>query len=374
MPGSLYNQARAAKRVIIRPTGPLASLPLEALDSIGSANYDDSGSGSLIDIFPPFVYVDSSSAFAAHRSARRKPPGSDKQAGTFSALLVGNPEFNRSERSPATAPTSAPVTLLASISRGIEEEAAQITALDQVRLYGGKLKPLPAASREVEVLDLLFKRHGGRSHLLSGRSATIAQVEYAVEGCNILHMATHGLTGSRNRPYDASLALAQPAVPTPSDIGFLTLNRLVESWRGKLQQCDLVVLSACDTQRGVKRGDSVMALPWGFMYAGAPTVVASLWQVDDLSTSILMEEFYRNLLEKKLGKAEALHAAKRTLQDMSLEEVRRHSGMSAEQFTDYAARGLGQGIVKIPKGRLRSAAPYAHPYYWAAFVLIGDPQ
>ena len=112
--------------------------------------------------------------------------------------------------------------------------------------------------------------------------------------------------------------------------------------------CDLVVLSACDTRRGVKAGGSVMALPWGFFYAGAPTVIASLWKVEDNATRALMVEFYKNLWEKKLGKLNSLCAAQRTLIE----------------------------LYDVEENRLRDPDdPPEHrlpPVYWAAFTLNGD--
>jgi len=134
-----------------------------------------------------------------------------------------------------------------------------------------------------------------------------------------------------------------------------------------------VVLSACDTQRGQRKGDSVMSLPLGFFFAGTPTVLASLWQVDDVSTSILMEEFYANLLVRKMTKLEALRHAQATLRAMPLDEARLRSKMTGGDFDRYAqARGFG--TAEAPKGERRASTPYAHPYYWAPFVLIGTPE
>ena len=94
---------------------------------------------------------------------------------------------------------------------------------------------------------------------------------------------------------------------------------------------DLVVLSACQTQVGeASGGDEVVALNRAFLYAGTPTVIASLWNVDDKATALFMERFYTHLREGK-GKAEALRQAQLDLR------------------TDYP-----------------------HPYYWAGFTLVGD--
>ncbi len=133
--------------------------------------------------------------------------------------------------------------------------------------------------------------------------------------------------------------------------------------------CDLVVLSACDTQRGVKHGDSMMALPWGFFYAGAPTVVASLWKVDDTATALLMGRFYENMLGATLmSKADALDEAKRWLRHLSRDEVDRLSG--ALTMAERGPIGRRPTSDAAP----RQGRPFAHPFYWAAFVLIGSPD
>jgi CHAT domain-containing protein len=98
-----------------------------------------------------------------------------------------------------------------------------------------------------------------------------------------------------------------------------------------------VVLSACET--GIvdvnRSPDEYVGLPAGFMQAGAPAVISSLWTVDDHSTALLMERFYRNHREKKMSFPAALREAQLWLRD--------------------EAEG----------GR------YAHPYYWAAFTFTG---
>lgn len=97
---------------------------------------------------------------------------------------------------------------------------------------------------------------------------------------------------------------------------------------------DLVVLSACQTGLGKEsRGEGLVGLTRGFMYAGAPRVVASLWQVDDLATAELMKRFYRGMLRDGLRPAAALRAAQ-----LELSQQRR----------------------------------WAAPYFWAAFTLQGE--
>ncbi len=274
--------------------------------------------------------------------------------------------------------------LMAMRSRGHDQAVAEISATDQVRLHGGALQPLLGTEREALAITTLIEGTNGSATILLQEDATVGQLEAAANGKRILHLATHGLTGSSERPYDASLALTQPDTPTRDDIGFLTLDRLIARWRGKLSECELVVLSACDTQRGVKVGDSVMALPWGFFYAGAPTVVASLWKVDDTATALLMTRFYENLLgsydkPREIGgrtfaagseipKAAALREAKQWLRSLTADEAYE----LARQLPDDATRGsIRQRQTRVSSPE--TVHPYEHPYYWAAFILIGDP-
>jgi CHAT domain-containing protein len=227
---------------------------------------------------------------------------------------------------------------------------------------------------------------------LLGARATAPALRDAIEPTppRYLHLATHGLTGSRARPSDASLALTQPETPTPDDIGFLTLEELTSGWFGRLDGTDLVTLSACDTGRGQAIGDSVMSLPLGFFAAGAETVVASLWKVDDTATTLLMTRFYANLLGRtgsartidgdrygageSLPKLAALREAQAWLRSLTRKDLRGLRG--AEEIAAAASRGA---IVPRPApsasadSDAASERAFDHPYYWAAFVLYGDP-
>ncbi len=186
------------------------------------------------------------------------------------ALATGRMGVRPSRRPPAEGLRSMAFAL-----RSADQQAADATALEQIRLYGGGLTPLPGTRREAEAIAAML---GPDATLLLGAEANAMRLREAVAAGapRILHLATHGLTGNADRPLEASLAMTIPDEPTPDDIGFLTLQEIIGRWAGKLDGTELVVLSACDTALGVAKGDSVMALPLGFVVCGAETVVASL--------------------------------------------------------------------------------------------------
>ena len=102
-------------------------------------------------------------------------------------------------------------------------------------------------------------------------------------------------------------------------------------------QADLVVLSACETGVGkMRKGEGIISLAWGMIYAGAQSVATTLWQVNDQATEKLMTQFYMNL-KQGMAKDQALHQAKMTY--------------------------LSQGDHLS-----------AHPYLWGSFIIVGDHE
>lgn len=284
--------------------------------------------------------------------------------------------------------------IVAAAVRGPDHEAAQISALRETRLHGNSLAPLRGTRHEVKAVARMMNSVPGYQRgfvsILLGGDASIGRLEADVVGKRYVLLATHGLTGTVDRPYDASLALTQPAVPTPDDIGFLTLDRLLGRWQGKLESCELVVLSACESQHRVEaRGEAIMSLPWGFMYAGAPSVVASLWKVDDRAAFLLMKRFFENLLgqhsnrrasfgpEQPMPKAEALREAKVWLRSLAPWEARERLQQAGFEVTPHLQvddkRGERGGVGKVQVEFLSQEQVYdfSHPYYWAGFVLTG---
>jgi CHAT domain-containing protein len=256
----------------------------------------------------------------------------------------------------------------------------------------GELKPLPGTRAEIDALARLMKRANidpDAVKVLAGEEATLTRLGEVADQPRFLHFATHALAESGPRVYESALALTVPVEPTPADFGFLRLQDLLDHWGGKLQGTELVVLSGCQTARGrLESADGFVGLTWGFLFAGADSVIASLWKVDDAATALLMNRLYENLLgtyaeprgtfaaHTPMPKADALHEAKRWLRSRTPAENRAALaglGLDVEQLTRQ---------YRAERGRLPSDDPepladpfdFSAPRFWAAFVLIGNPD
>ena len=129
----------------------------------------------------------------------------------------------------------------------------------------------------------------------------------------ILHFATHGRLKPDSPELSGFYLSMLDATGHPQD-GFITMQDVYNLHA----PVDLVVLSACRTALGKEvRGEGLIGLTRGFMHAGASSVVASLWKVDDEATAELMKYFYANMLQKGMRPAEALRAAQNTLRQNS---------------------------------------------------------
>ena len=180
---------------------------------------------------------------------------------------------------------------------------------------------LSFAVREAEVVA---RRLGARSIL--NEAATAALLREVAPVCPVVHIAAHGLF-RLDAPNFSSIKLADRQLST------------IEVFNLDLSSCSLVTLSACETGRAsIGGGDEVMGLGRGFLYAGAASLLATLWKVDDASSAELMEIFYQALLSG-YTKAAALASAQRAF---------------------------------LQRARSSGHAYYTHPYFWAAFQLIGD--
>ncbi|HEY9692397.1 MAG TPA: tetratricopeptide repeat protein [Oculatellaceae cyanobacterium] len=177
--------------------------------------------------------------------------------------------------------------------------------MPSVAINGGEKKQqlasLPGAKREAEAIAPLL-----RTKALTGNTATKANIIARLPQAKIVHLATHGLFDSF-QGLQSSIALA----PEGQDQGLLTAEEILKL---KLN-ANLVVLSACNTGRGKITGDGVIGLSRSLFIAGTPSVIASLWSVPDAPTAELMTEFYTNLNQKKLNKAQSLRQAMLTIME-----------------------------------------------------------
>jgi len=188
------------------------------------------------------------------------------------------------------------------------------------------LTPLPFAEREAETIATFYNEPA-----LTGSAATETAVRQNAPLTSILHLAVHGEYNVYN-PLYSTLYLA-PDAESSEELNEKGNGRLEvhEIYGLDLNQTDLVVLSACQTQLGkLSAGDELVGLTRAFFFAGTPSVIATLWNVDDEATSFLMARFYSHL-QAGLSKAGALRQAQND---------------TREQYPD--------------------------PFFWAGFVLSGD--
>jgi CHAT domain-containing protein len=189
--------------------------------------------------------------------------------------------------------------------------------------FGNPDGSLPGAEREVKDLALLW--NPAPVETVFGTSATMERLEEELEDYRILHLATHGVLRS-DRPEDSYILLA-------GDDGRAAL-KLMDIVTLPLYDIELAVLSACQTALGTDgTGREITSLAHTFEQTGASAVVASLWSVSDNSTTQLMLDFYTALLSGESSRAAALRQA---------------------------------------QTKMLADTKFAHPYYWAPFILIGN--
>jgi CHAT domain-containing protein len=248
---------------------------------------------------------------------------------------------------------------------------------------------LPGTRIEAEALQRLFDSAGAGSDLLLGPQASEQRLhELAQKGTlakyRCIHLATHGEV-DHTWPLRSAVLLARDQLPDPSkqlEAGLpvydarLTAEEVLRTWN---LNSELVTLSACQSGLGrYENGEGFVGFAQAFLLAGSRGVCLSLWPVDDAAAVLLMERFYANLLGKRagldgpLGKAQALAEAREWLRTLSAEEAARLSA----RLRGGLARAKGRPALPAAPGppAENRDRPFAHPYYWAAFVLIGDPD
>lgn len=217
-------------------------------------------------------------------------------------------------------------------------------------------KPMPYsglkyAEQEAELVADIFSD----ALLLTGSEATESRVEQLMENFDVLHFATHAVL-SKESPLSSGILLANGEALT-----------VYEFMNVKLK-AELVVLSACQTGEGVVTGgDDVFGFTRGLLAAGTKSALVSLWQIDDLSTNLLISKFF---YEYKNGKslAEALRLAQSFLYHHKIPKTTEDFNQLDQSFRTMT-RGK-RGVGRKPR-KSTEHTHYSHPYYWGAFTLVG---
>jgi len=312
------------KRLLIVGDGALQYLPFGALPSPKSKvqgaksgnGRQITGYGQPLIVEHEIVSLPSASTLAVLRreTATRARP-------TKNIAVLADPVFERDdERVNAAATVNRTVTKAGASSTDTNSELSNSRYLLERALGHGlktasaedgasreilRIQRLPFTRREADAILAIAPAGAGMKALdfhASRETATSAELAQY----RIIHFATHGLLNSEHPELSGIVLSLVNEAGQPVD-GFL---RLHEIYNLKLN-ADMVVLSACQTGLGKEiRGEGLVGLTRGFMYAGSPRVVASLWKVDDTATAELMTRFYRGMLKDNLPPAAALRAAK----------------------------------------------------------------
>jgi CHAT domain-containing protein/tetratricopeptide (TPR) repeat protein len=314
-----------AKRLVIVTDGALQYVPFAALPDPANGKQDKNEAQPLI-LSHEIIALPSLSVLAAHRKEIAGRSAAPKTLAMLADPVYEKDDPRLNSRSAVTRKSSGATfpgtgkNRKQSVIRHLRGQADTDERLHFQRL--------PSAWREAATIAKLVPEQerklafGFEANLSTATSAELSQYR-------ILHFVTHGLIyGAHPQLYGMVLSLVDKE-GNPQD-GFLRLN---EIYNLKLP-VDLVVLSACQTALGKEiKGEGLVGLTRGFMYAGAARVVASLWKVDDRASAELMKSFYESLLGRQMRMSEALQAAQ-------------------------------VAMWKDPQWKF--------PYYWAAFVLEGE--
>jgi CHAT domain-containing protein len=177
-----------------------------------------------------------------------------------------------------------------------------------------RLPALTGARAETEAVAAVFAAQGLKVRTLLGEQATEPAIFELAPKARFVHFACHGIAEEYAGQSLSMLVLSQPERVLPGDDGLLKVGDLLGAWRGRLSACRLVVLSACRTNVAkTLRDESPQALPIGLLFAGVPSVISSLWAVDDASTKELMTDFYGRLLAGETDRLAAFTKAKQAL-------------------------------------------------------------
>ncbi|WP_413162121.1 CHAT domain-containing tetratricopeptide repeat protein [Capilliphycus salinus ALCB114379] len=298
------------KRLLIVADGVLQYVPFNALPTPGTLILEEDWTPLIVS--HEIVTLPSASTLAVLRQEIKGRTPAPK-----ALAIVADPVFSyQDERVKNVAPEKAK-----SLSPELERSA---------RESGVLFDRLPFTEKEAErILDLIPTVNSTKQFGFSARREFVTSQQ--MSQYRILHFATHGLLNSET-PELSGLVLSLVDKTGEPLNGFL---RLYDIFNLNLS-AELAVLSACETGLGENiKGEGLVGLTRGFMYAGAPRVVVSLWKVDDQATSELMVKFYQRMLQQNLSPVAALRVAQIDMWQQN---------------------------------------KWSSPYFWAAFTLQGEWQ
>lgn len=333
--GPLLEGLAGVRELIVVPSATTAGIPIEGLRDKGGALLGDR-----------FVMSYAPSATILWWLVEQRDPAVDRAT----ALFVGDPPF-RNEH----AISMQSVEVASSVARlsGAPDRTALRDALYAEPQALARLPRLAWSRSEVETASRCF----ARSEVFIGPRASESALrtlgaEGRLKSFDVVHIATHALIDVDD-PLRSALVLSQvasdasPGGNKPLD-GLLTAAEIAHSWE---LDASLVTLSSCETAAGKQQeGEGTIGFVYPFFAAGAHCMLLSLWKVDDEATAILMQRFYENW---RCAYADA-------------RDGRRAGEMTKAEALREAKSWLR--TVKDDAGRRR----FEHPYFWSAFVLVGD--
>jgi CHAT domain-containing protein len=308
------------KRLAIVATGALEYLPFASLPMPHAPGAATSPSGQRLIDAHEIVGIPSASVLATLRRDRAERGTPGRGIAVFADPVFEADDPRVATKAPAlamdadaTRPTSTSASTEARLKAAVG--GPRLSRLPFSREEASAIATLAGSQRTLEAMDFKASRA-----MITGSS---------LEQYRIVHFATHGLIDSEHAELSGLVLSLFDQQGAPQN----GLLRLPDIFNMRLN-ADLVVLSACQTALGKEiRGEGLVGLTRGFMYAGTSRVVASLWEVNDLATAELMKKFYAGLLQRRLPPAAALRAAQREL-------------------------------AQDPR--------WSSPYFWAGFVIQGD--
>lgn len=317
------------KRLVIIADGALQYVPFAALPVPTKATKGESGADTPLIAQHEIISLPSASVLALSREELRdRRPAPKSVAVLADPVFEANDERVRSARMGALGhrdgPAARPVERADVDNSAVTKRAVR----DFEGLDGTGIGRLSFSRREAMAIMASVPTGDGLL-ALDFRASRATAMSSELSQYRIVHFATHGLLNSE-QPELSGILLSRFDEHGRSQDGFLQLHDIYNL----NLPVDLVVLSACQTALGKDmRGEGLIGLTRGFMYAGASRVVASLWKVDDFATAELMGELYKQMLVKEIRPSEALRVAQ---------------------------------IHMLQQTRWRSA------YYWAGFTLQGE--